>query len=187
MSRKTPTPSVAKNYFHLPRTLGGRLRPIDVVNAWTRTKVAQNIRAKSKTTGPNNMGNNTRQMAVMMRRRFIHDAPKTNGLVLYRGLSINNPNKLRGENGPSSWTNRRKTARVFALKNSPNGIVLRTKLNKNTPYIKIPPNKRLRYSHLGEHVLPPGRMEVVGFNANERVWNVKFVPNKKYLTKWAFY
>ena len=187
MSRKTPAPSVSKNYFHLPRTLSGRLRPIDVINAWTRTKVAQNIREKSKTTGPNNMGNNTRQMAVMMRRRFIRNAPRTNGLVLYRGLSINNPNKLRGENGPSSWTNRRKTARVFALKNSPNGIVLRLYVNKNIPYIKVAPNSRLRYSHLGEHILPPGHIEVVGFNANERVWNVKFVPNKKYLTKWAFY
>ena len=187
MSRKSPSLHVTTSYFHLPRTRGGRIRPIDVINAWTRTKVAQNIRAKSKTTGPNNTGNNTRQMAVMMRRRFTRNAPKTSGLVLYRGLSITNPNNLRGENGPSSWTNRLKTAGVFARKNNPNGIVLRTKLNKNTPYIKIKPNKRLRYSHLGEHVLPPGRMEVIGFNANERVWNVKFVPNKKYITKWAFY
>jgi hypothetical protein len=183
MSRKT----IEKNYSHLQRTVGGRLRPMDIINAWTRTKIAQNIRAKSKTTGLNNTSNNTREMAVMMRRRFIYNAPRSEGLVLYRGLSINNPNKLKNETGPSSWTNKRKLARVFALKNTANGIVLRTRLNKNTPFIKITSNKRLRYSHLGEHVLPPGRMEVVGFNANERVWNVKFVPNKKYLTKWAFY
>jgi hypothetical protein len=177
-----------KNYFHLPRTLGGRLRPIDVINAWTRTKIAQGIRSKSKTVGLNNTSNNTRQMAVNMRRRFIHTAPRSNGsLVLYRGLSINNPNSIRNENGPSSWTNRRKTARVFALKNNPNGIVLRLYVNKNIPYIKVSPNSRLRYSHLGEHILPPGHIEVKGFNANERVWNVRFVPQKKYLTNWAFY
>jgi hypothetical protein len=180
-------PREEKNYAHLPRTPSGKLRKINVINAWTRTKIAQGIRSKSKTVGPNNTSNNTRQMAVNMRRRFIRNAPRTNGLVLYRGLSINNPNKIKGENGPSSWTNRRKTARVFALKNSPNGIVLRVRLNKNTPYIKITPNSRLRYSHLGEHILPPGRIEFGNFNANERVWNVKFIPNRKYLTNWAFY
>ena len=164
----------------------GLLNPIHVLNAWTRTKVAQNIRRKSKTTGLNN-NNNARKMAVHMRRRFIHVAPRTAGLVLYRGLGITSPNNLRPNIGPSSWTNRRKTARVFALKNNPNGIVVRTVLNANTPYIKINPNKRLRYSHLGEHVLPPGRLETVGFNANNRVWNVKFIANKKYLKNWAFY
>ena len=145
-------PREEKNYSRLHRTPSGKIRRLNVINAWTRTKIAQGIRSKSKTVGPNNTSNNTRQMAVNIRRRFIHNAPRTNGLVLYRGLSINNPNKIRGENGPSSWTNRRKTARVFALKNSPNGIVLRVRLNKNTPYIKITPNSRLRYSHLGEHI-----------------------------------
>ena len=177
-----------KDYAHLSRTPSGKLRRLNVLNAWTRTKIAQGIRSKSKTVGSNNTSNNTRQMAVNMRRRFIRNAPRSNGsLVLYRGLSISNPNVIRNENGPSSWTNRRKTARVFALKNNPNGIVLRLYVNKNIPYIKVSPNSRLRYSHLGEHILPPGHIEVKGFNANERVWNVRFVPHKKYLTNWAFY
>lgn len=185
-SRKRPREE--KNYTHLSRTPSGKLRRLNVLDAWTRTKIAQNIRSKSKTVGPNNTSNNTRQMAVNMRRRFIYNAPRSNGsLVLYRGLSISNPKNIQNETGPSSWTNRRKTARVFALKNNPNGIVLRLYVNKNIPYIKISPNKRLRYSHLGEHILPPGRIEVGNFNANERVWNVKFIPNRKYLTAWAFY
>jgi hypothetical protein len=189
MAPRKKTPSVSSSAMsHLPRTVTGRLNPTSVINAWTRTKIAQGIREKSKTnTNRNNNGNNVREMAVNMRRRFIHLAPRTAGLVLYRGLSINDPSKLRNETGPSSWTNRRKTARVFALKNTQNGIVLRTTLKANTPYIKISPNPRLRYSHLGEHVLPPGRMQVLSYNANNRVWNVNFIPNKRYLKNWTFY
>ena len=30
-------------------------------------------------------------------------------------------------------------------------------------------------------------MQVLSYNANNRVWNVNFIPNKKYLKNWTFY
>ena len=201
---KTPAPKRAKaaspvNYSRLPRTPSGHLRKINVINAWTRTKVAQNIRAKSihnLKSNLNNTSNNTRRMAVALRRMFIHNAPRSNqNLTLYRGLTIPAMNAAfrKKENGPSSWSTRRATARVFSFihqkknPNAPPGIVLRVKLNKNTPYIKIPKQKRLRYSSLEEHILPPGIFTPTGYNEEERVYNVKFTPNPNYLTRWKPY
>ena len=191
MGRRTPRAKSAPrtvNHRVAARTARGSILTDTVMSAWTRTKVAQNIKRKSKTgTGPNSP-NNTREMAVILRRLFTHAAPRQPGLVLYRGMTINNVGNVRGrENGPTSWTNRKNIAKVFSRKNSSKkGIVLALTLNNKTPFIPIKKKPHVKWSWLGEHVLPPGNFTIG--NKNNNVYRVnKFEPNAKYLKNWAFY
>lgn len=191
MGRRAPRPKSAArtaNHRHVARTARGSILTSTVMNAWTRTKVAQNIKRKSKTTGSPNAPNNTREMAVMLRRLFTYAAPRHPGLVLYRGLTINNVGNVRSrENGPTSWTNRKNIAKIFSKKNhSKRGVVLALTLNNKTPVLNIKKNPQVRWSWIGEHVLPPGNFTIG--NRNNNVYRVvKFEPNARYLKPWTFY
>ena len=191
MGRRTPRPKSATrtaDHRHVARTARGSILTSTAMNAWTRTKVAQNIKRKSKTTGSPNAPNNTREMAVMLRRLFTYAAPRRPGIVLYRGLTVNNVGNVRGrENGPTSWTNKKNIAKVFSRKNSSKkGVVLALTLNNKTPVLNIKKNPRIGWSWLGEHVLPPGNFTIG--NKNNNVYRVvKFEPNARYLKPWTFY
>lgn len=185
--RRTPRPRSAArtaDHRHAARTARGSILTSTVMNAWTRTKVAQTIKQKSKTTRSPNAPNNTREMAVMIRRLFTHAAPRHPGLVLYRGLAVNNVGNIRTrENGPTSWTNRKNIAKIFSKKK---GVVLALTLNNKVPVLNIKKNPRVRWSWLGEHVLPPGNFTIG--NKNNNVYRVvKFEPNARYLKPWTFY
>ena len=189
--RRTPRPRSATrtaDHRHAARTARGSILTSTVMNAWTRTKVAQNIKRKSKTTGTPNSPNNTREMAVAIRRLLTHAAPRHPGLVLYRGMTVNNVGNIRTrENGPTSWTNKKEFAKIFSKKNlSKRGVVLALTLNNKTPVLNIKRNPSVRWSWLGEHVLPPGNFTIG--NRNNNVYRVtKFQPNAKYLKPWTFY
>ena len=191
MGHRTPRPRSAArtaNHRHVVRTARGSILASTAMNAWTRTKVAQNIKRKSKTTGSPNSPNNTREMAVMIRRLFTHAAPRHPGLVVYRGMTVKNAGNIRTrENGPTSWTNRKNIAKVFSKKNlSKKGVVLALTLNNKTPVLNIKKNPLVKWSWLGEHVLPPGNFTIG--NKNNNVYRVvKFEPNAKYLKPWTFY
>ena len=163
--RRTPRPRSAirtADHRHAGRTARGSILTSTVMNAWTRTKVSQNIKRKSKTTGSPNAPNNTREMAVMIRRLFTLAAPRHPGLVLYRGMAVNNVGNIRTrENGPTSWTNKKEFAKVFSKKNfSKKGVVLALTLNNKVPVLNIKKNPRVRWSWLGERVLPPGNFTI---------------------------
>ena len=183
--------SVARieNHRHLPRTARGSLLRRNVLNAWTRTKIAQNIKRKTKTAGPNSPGrNNTREMAVILRRLFTHAPGHQPGLVLFRGMAVNDVGKVRlRENGPTSWTNNPKISRIFSKKTNQPGLVLALTLGPNTPFIKIKKNAGLRWSRLGEHILPPGNFQIKNKNNSIGAWRVEFKPNQRYLRPWTFY
>lgn len=189
--RRTPRPRSAArtaDHRHAARTARGSILTSTVMNAWTRTKVAQNIKRKSKTTASPNAPNNTREMAVVIRRLLTHAAPRHPGLVLYRGMTVNNVGNIRTrENGPTSWTNKKEFAKIFSKKNfSKKGVVLALTLNNKVPVLNIKKNPRVRWSWLGEHVLPPGNFTIG--NRNNNVYRVtKFQPNSKYLKPWTFY
>lgn len=185
--RKTPDVNQRKPV----RTLRGSIPRRSVIDAWTRTKIAKNIKIKSKTPRNRTIGtnsNNTREMAVSMRRMFTYTAPRGKAPVLYRGLPLNSLKNIRThENGPTSWTNSLSKAKIFAFKNKNKpGVILRLVINNNVPFIRIKPNPRMRYSHLGEHILPPGNFSFQNVSEN-KIHNVKFRPDLKYLKPWTFY
>ena len=185
--RRTPRPRSAArtaDHRHAARTARDSILTSTVMNAWTRTKVAQTIKQKSKTTRSPNAPNNTREMAVMIRRLFTHAAPRHPGLVLYRGLTVNNVGNIRTrENGPTSWTNRKNIAKIFSKKK---GVILALTLNNKVPVLNIKKNPRVRGSGLGEHVLPPCNF-TIGNKTNNVYRVVKFEPNARYLKPWTFY
>ena len=193
MGGRTPRAKTVARTVNLrrpPRTPSGALVRRNVINAWTRTKIAQNIKRKSKTTGsPNSANSNAREMAVILRRLFTYNAPRGGAPVLYRGLALNSPNNVRTrENSPTSWTSSLSKAKIFAVVNkSKPGVILRLAPNNKVPWIHIKKNPRLRWSHLGEHILPPGNFKIKNVPNNNKIYNVTFEPNARYLRPWTFY
>ena len=189
--RRTPRPRSAArtaNHRHAARTARGSILTSTVMNAWTRTKVAQNIKRKSKTTASPNSPNNTREMAVILRRLFTHAPGHQPGLTLFRGMAVNDVGKVRlRENGPTSWTNNPKISRIFSKKTNQPGLVLALTLGPNIPFIKIKKNSGMRWSHLGEHILPPGNFQIKNKNNTIGAYRVEFKPNSRYLKPWTFY